>query len=168
MQATVDSQQATIAALSSSITALQGDVTALQAAAPTITYAVGSGVVPQNIDSTARFVGVTATVTVAAGETVVVTSHFVPGWVSSPAGQVSNFIFSTCLRSSGSVADPSGYGAFMTSAVSDRNAVGVSTAHVFTALNPGTYEVGMCGYGSSIITGTWASGGSRVVVQNFH
>lgn len=167
LQATVASQQTAVTALTSSMTALQSDVTALQAAKPTTTFAFGQGAAPQNVDSVPRFVGVTTTVTVAAGETLVVTSHFVPGWVAVTAGQTSNFNFSTCLRSSGSGSDPSAFGGQTFGAQSDHTAVGYSSAYVFTALTAGTYEVGMCGYGSSVVPGTWSSSGSRVVAQVF-
>lgn len=168
LQATVTSQQAAISSLASSVAALQGDVAALQAGAPSTFYAFGLGAAPQNADSTPRFVGVTTLVTVAANEKLVLTSHFVPGWVAGVAGQASSFVFTSCLRQSGSGSDPDAFGSYMTGALSDHNAVGFSTAHVFTTLTAGTYEVGMCGYGSSVVTGTWSSSGSRVVAQVFH
>lgn len=167
LQATVADQQTAIASLESAVAALQGDVTALQAAGVTTNFAFGTGAAPLNTDSTPRFVGVTTNVTVAAGETLIVTSHFVPGWVPVTTGQMSNFTFTTCLRQSGSGSTPDGFGALMYGALSDRNAVGFSTAYVFTTLNAGTYEVGMCGYGSSVVSGSWSSSGSRVVAQVF-
>lgn len=167
LQATVADQQTAIASLESAVAALQGDVAALQAAGVTTNFSFGIGAAPQNTDSTPRFVGVTTNVTVAANEKLVLTSHFVPGWVASSPGQVSNFIFTSCLRQAGSVSDPSAFGGVMTGLMSDRNAVGFSTAYVFTTLNAGTYEVGMCGYGSSVVPGTWSSSGSRVVAQIF-
>lgn len=167
LQATVADQQIAIASLESAVAALQGDVTALQAAGVTTNFSFGTGAAPLNTDSTPRFVGVTTNVTVAVGETLVLTSHFVPGWVAGTTGSSSNFVFTSCLRQAGSVSDPSAYGGYMTGLISDRNAVGFSTAHVFTTLNAGTYEVGMCGYASSVIPGTWSSSGSRVVAQIF-
>lgn len=167
LQDTVASQQAAIASLSSSLAALQGQVAALPAG-PTTTFAAGTGASPDSADSTPRFVGMTTTITVAAGETAIVTTHFVPSWSAAATGQISNFVFTTCLRNAGSSVTPSPYGAYTTGLVRDQSATGFSTAHVFGALNAGTYEVGMCGYGSSVIPGTWGSAGSRVVAQVFH
>lgn len=157
--------QATVASQQTAITALQGDVAALQAAGITTNFAFGQGAAPQNTDSTPRFVGVTTNVTVAANDKLVLTSHFVPSWVSEIAGVPSSFVFTSCLRQAGSSSNPDAFGSYMTGLVSDHNAVGFSTAYVFTILTAGTYEVGMCGYASSVITGTWSSSGSRVVAQ---
>lgn len=168
LKTAVNGSATDIAALQASVAALQGEVAALQAAGVTTNFSFGIGAAPQNTDSTPRFVGVTTNVTVAANEKLVLTSHFVPGWVASSPGQVSNFIFTSCLRQSGSVSNPDAFGSSMTGLLSDQNAVGFSTAYVFTTLNAGTYEVGMCGYGSSVVPGTWSSSGSRVVAQIFH
>lgn len=167
LQTTVADQQTAIASLESTVAALQGDVAALQAAGVTTNFAFGQGAAPQNTDTIPRFVGVTTNVTVAVNDKVVLTSHFVPGWVAGAAGSSSNFVFTSCLRQAGSGSDPTAYGSYMTGLISDRNAVGFSTAYVFTILTAGTYEVGMCGYASSVIPGTWSSSGSRVVAQIF-
>lgn len=166
LQATVASQQAAIDGLTSSLTGLQATVDAIPRG-PTTTFAAGVGAAPENTDSTPRFVGPTTTFTVGPTADVVVTAHFVPVWAAASAGAASNFIFTTCIRPAGSGANPSPWGAYMTALMPDHTATGVSTAHVFSALSQGSYEAGMCGYGSSVVPGTWSSSGGRVLVQVF-
>lgn len=166
LQSTVANQQATLTSLAASLTALQTSVAAL--AGPTMTFAAGSGAAPVNSDTVPRFVGVTTTVTVVAGDTVVLSAHFVPSWFATGAGQASNFVYTSCVRATGSGASPTPYGAEITGLVPDQSAVGFSTAQVFSSLSAGTYDVGMCGYGNPVVAGSWGSSGSRVVAQVFH